>query len=424
MDIIKYPQFNEKLYYETLPNGLRVYMYPMPGFSKTSAVLSVNYGSIDTKFEVNGQSYSQPEGIAHFLEHKMFDKKDYDVFELFNQTGARANAFTSFTKTNYLFTATSNAHENLDILLNFVMQPYFTKQKVEKEKGIIGQEINMYKNDPDNQLYFSAIQGMYQKSPLGSDIAGSIDSLNSITVDDVNLAYDTFYRPDNMTLFVSGNLDPDTTIAWIRKNQAQYPRRDIDVQRKFTSGTVLDTITKSDMEVSHSKLALGLKGNDDIPAGEDELKYELAITVMLNLYFSENAPEYDQLYHEGLIDDSFSFEFENERSFHYVILAGDTTDPIVLKTELMNILNSVTETITDKNEEFELQKREMLGEYVRSMDSVDAIANQFSGSTSPVFSIFDELRVMGELTLDDVINASKQLISNFETVTVVMESKP
>ncbi|MSE22178.1 insulinase family protein, partial [Lactobacillus parabuchneri] len=170
MEIIDYPNYNERLFVSKLSNGLTVYMQPKKGFNKTTAVLGVNYGSIDSQFILNGQKVVQPAGIAHFLEHKMFDKKDYDVFELFNKTGARSNAFTSFTKTNYLFSTAESVKENLDILLNFVQIPYFTAAKVEREKGIIDQEINMYQNDPDNQAYFETIASLYPDSVLANDI--------------------------------------------------------------------------------------------------------------------------------------------------------------------------------------------------------------------------------------------------------------
>ena len=202
MELIDYPNYNEKLFVQTLSNGLTVYLQPKAGFNKTTAVLGVNYGSVDSQFMLNGEKVVQPAGIAHFLEHKMFDKKDYDVFELFNKTGARSNAFTSFTKTNYLFSTAESVKENLDILLDFVQIPYFTQAKVQREKGIIDQEINMYQNDPDNQAYFKTIASLYPNSVLANDIAGDIQTVDKITLEDVELAYRTFYRPENMSLFL------------------------------------------------------------------------------------------------------------------------------------------------------------------------------------------------------------------------------
>ena len=221
-----YKQFNETLYSETLTNGLRVNILPKKGFHKTYSTFLTNFGSIDRTFIPLGQSdyVTQPAGIAHFLEHKMFDKKGYDAFDLFGKYGADSNAFTSFTKTSYLFSATQNIHENLDILLNFVQEPYFTKESVAKEKGIIGQEIQMYDDDPDWKLYMGILGNLYPHHPVHLDIAGTVASIAEITVDDLYTAYQTFYHPANMDLFVVGNIDPEETLTWIKENQAKKRR--------------------------------------------------------------------------------------------------------------------------------------------------------------------------------------------------------
>lgn len=425
MKTINYPEFSEQLFQETLPNGLRVFLHPMAGFNRTSAVLSVNYGSADSKFVRDGKLITQPAGIAHFLEHKMFDKKDYDVFELFNKNGGRSNAYTSFTKTNYVFSSTDNAKENLELLLNFVMQPYFDKQKVEREKGIISQEINMYKNDPDNQLFTSSVQSMYKGTSLADDIAGTDESLAKITVEDLNLAYDTFYRPDNMTLIVSGNLDPEKLMTVIRENQAQYPKRDRNV--KFVAPKPDDVEGRTEiitMDVSRPKAAFTLRSNlGKQLSGDEGLRHELGLNLLMNLFFSENSSQYDELYHQGIIDDSFSFEIEVERGFQFAMLAGDTDDPAQFVSSLKGIADSIPELLDAKAEEFELQKRELLGNYVAMMDSPEAVSNQFYGFDDKPQTIYDEIEIISKLTLDDIKIISNNFLANYTPGCVTVQKK-
>ncbi|MHA8138371.1 EF-P 5-aminopentanol modification-associated protein YfmH [Lactobacillaceae bacterium Scapto_B20] len=203
-----YSNYGDNVYSKRLANGLRVVIVPKPEYYRTYAALGVDYGSIDNQFvdPNTDQEVSLPAGIAHFLEHKMFDKDGYDAFDLFTKYGSSANAFTSFTSTNYLFSTTNHVLDNLAILLDFVQEPYFTEAKVEKEKGIIAQEIQMYDDDPGARLFFGSIANLYPNFPLDKDIAGSVDSIQKITADDLKLAYQVFYQPSNMTLKVVGNV--------------------------------------------------------------------------------------------------------------------------------------------------------------------------------------------------------------------------
>ncbi|WP_145614081.1 EF-P 5-aminopentanol modification-associated protein YfmH, partial [Bacillus licheniformis] len=225
---IEFEQLKETLYYEKMPGGLDVYVLPKEGFNKTYAVFTTKYGSIDNQFVPLGKDemVRVPDGIAHFLEHKLFEKEDGDVFQQFSRQGASANAFTSFTRTAYLFSSTSNVEENLETLVDFVQDPYFTEKTVEKEKGIIGQEINMYDDNPDWRLFFGLIENMYQEHPVRIDIAGTIESISHITKDLLYECYETFYHPSNMLLFVVGPVDPEAIIRQVRENQQKKPYTD------------------------------------------------------------------------------------------------------------------------------------------------------------------------------------------------------
>lgn len=220
MKEIVFEQLNEKLYHETLANGLEVYILPKQGFNKTYATFTTKYGSIDNHFIPldGGEPLKVPDGIAHFLEHKMFEDEDGDVFQLFSKQGASANAFTSFTRTAYLFSSTSEVDKNLETLLDFVQHPYFTEKSVEKEKGIIGQEITMYDDNPDWRVYFGIIENMYENHPVRIDIAGTVELIDKITKDLLYKCYETFYHPKNMVLFVIGSLQPDEIIKLVKTN--------------------------------------------------------------------------------------------------------------------------------------------------------------------------------------------------------------
>lgn len=221
MNKTEYEQINETLYHEVLPNGLTVYLLPKNDYHKTYGLFSTNYGSIDNEFIPYGEKekVKVPDGIAHFLEHKLFEKEDGDVFQLFGKQGASANAFTSFTKTSYLFSTTDQVEKNLTTLIDFVQAPYFTEETVNKEKGIIGQEIQMYEDDPNWRMFFGILNNLYPTHPLHIDIAGTVESIDKITAQDLYTCYRTFYQPSNMVLFVVGKMEPEKLMKLIRENQ-------------------------------------------------------------------------------------------------------------------------------------------------------------------------------------------------------------
>src|SRR3954454_10802446 len=223
MEKITFDQLQEELFHEKLSNGLNDYILPKKGFNKTFATFTTKYGSIDNTFVPLGkEEYAKvPDGIAHFLEHKLFEKEDGDVFQQFSKQGALANAFTSFTRTAYLFSSTSNVEQNLETLMNFVQEPYFSEKTVEKEKGIIGQEITMYDDNPDWRLYFGLIQNMYQNHPVSIDIAGTVESISHITKELLYECYGTFYHPSNMLLFIVGPVDAGEVTKQIKENQSK-----------------------------------------------------------------------------------------------------------------------------------------------------------------------------------------------------------
>ena len=313
MKQIRYEQINETLYYEQLDNGLDVYILPKHGFSKSYATFTTKYGSIDNHFQIPGKdTVKVPDGIAHFLEHKMFEEEDGDVFNKFANFGASANAFTSFDRTAYLFSSTGHVKENLTTLLDFVQNPYFTYENVEKEKGIIGQEINMYNDNADWRVYFGLIENMYHNHPVKIDIAGTIPSITEITKEMLYTCYETFYHPSNMLLFIVGAVDPDEMINTVRSNQAakSYSKQE-EISRFFEEEPTHVAQPKSvrEMAVAMPKVMFGYKEKKTGLVGDELLKGELTTQLVLDILLGQSSDLYGQLYEDGLINDSFGTDY-------------------------------------------------------------------------------------------------------------------
>lgn len=402
---IEFEQLKETLYYEKMPGGLDVYVLPKEGFNKTYAVFTTKYGSIDNQFVPLGKDemVRVPDGIAHFLEHKLFEKEDGDVFQQFSRQGASANAFTSFTRTAYLFSSTSNVEENLETLVDFVQDPYFTEKTVEKEKGIIGQEINMYDDNPDWRLFFGLIENMYQEHPVRIDIAGTIESISHITKDLLYECYETFYHPSNMLLFVVGPVDPEAIIRQVRENQQKKPYTDQpEIVRKEVEepGAVFKKEQEIKMNVQSSKCLVGLKSAHPMNTGEALLKHELTINLILECLFGKSSSDYERIYEKGYIDETFSYDYTEEHGFGFVSVGGDTPEPDKLAEELKQVLFKAKETITA--EKLELARKKKIGNFLKSMNSPEYIANQFTRYAFLETSLFDIVTVLESITLEDV----------------------
>ncbi|WP_379967401.1 EF-P 5-aminopentanol modification-associated protein YfmH [Ectobacillus sp. sgz5001026] len=414
MNTISFDQLKEELMYEKLPNGLDVYILPKPGFNKTYATFTTKYGSIDNIFVPMKKSeyVHVPDGIAHFLEHKLFEKEDHDAFQLFSKQGASSNAFTSFTRTAYLFSCTSNVDTNLSTLLDFVQSPYFTEKTVEKEKGIIGQEIQMYQDNPDWRLYFGLIESMYEKHPVKIDIAGTIQSISAITKDLLYECYNTFYHPSNMLLFVVGPVDPVKMMDLIRDNQAKknYSKQP-EIKRSFEDEQD-EAATKKlviPMSVQTSKCLVGIKGKSPKYTGREKLKYEMMISLLLDCLFGKSSSNYEQLYHDELIDDTFSYDYTEETSFGFAMIGGDTKDPDELAKRIITILLQTNDS-TLSEEVVARAKKKKIGGFLRSLNSPEYIANQFTRYSFNGSNLFDVLSILEEITAQDIWNAANECI--------------
>ncbi|MCC4052704.1 EF-P 5-aminopentanol modification-associated protein YfmH [Enterococcus faecium] len=416
MNKTEYEQINETLYHEVLPNGLTVYLLPKNDYHKTYGLFSTNYGSIDNEFIPYGEKekVKVPDGIAHFLEHKLFEKEDGDVFQLFGKQGASANAFTSFTKTSYLFSTTDQVEKNLTTLIDFVQAPYFTEETVNKEKGIIGQEIQMYEDDPNWRMFFGILNNLYPTHPLHIDIAGTVESIDKITAQDLYTCYRTFYQPSNMVLFVVGKMEPEKLMKLIRENQEakNFPPKQ-EIVRYFPENTK-EIIKQSALEaaITRDKFVLGIKGLDTLPQeGTELLRYKTAINLLFQMILGNTSRNYLAMYNQGIIDDSFGFEFSLDREFHFADFSGDTDKPEKAAEKVKEIILGFADDPEVSETNLDLLKKKMLGQYFQSLNSIEYIANQFTQSLFGDRTLFDLPEIIDSIQMKDVLAAGEAFIS-------------
>lgn len=416
MEKISFDQLQEELYHEKLENGLEVYILPKKGFNKTYATFTTKYGSIDNHFVPAGKKelVKVPDGIAHFLEHKLFEKEDGDVFQQFSRQGASANAFTSFTRTAYLFSSTSDVEKNLETLIDFVQYPYFSEKTVEKEKGIIGQEIDMYDDNPDWRLYFGAIQNLFENHPVKIDIAGTKESIAEITKDMLYECYHTFYHPSNMLLFIVGPVQVEEIMQQIKDNQAKKTfSSQVEIERKFDSEKedVSEKKLVLPMNVHSSKCLVSIKATNTEKQGEEMLKQELTTNVLLELLFGRSSENYDKLYSSGLIDESFSFDYTQEKGFGFAMIGGDTNNPDQLAIEIQRMLEEEKSSSKITVESLERTKKKKIGAFLRAVNSPEYIANQFTRYAFNDMNLFDVVPVLEAIKIEDIHQVADDLIS-------------
>lgn len=426
METIRYDALQETLYRETMENGLQVYVLPKPGFQKTYATFSTKYGSIDNHFRVEGQEdIAVPDGIAHFLEHKMFEEPEGDIFATFASQGASANAFTSFDQTVYLFSATENIPANLETLVNFVQHPYFTDQNVEKEKGIIGQEIGMYRDNPDWRVYFGLIEAMYKVHPVHIDIAGTVESIGTITKETLYTCYNAFYHPSNMLLFVVGGVDPEEVFKLVRDNQEKKeykPQGTIDRLFEAEPQGVSEKRRESRLPVSQPKCLFGFKETRLGLTGEELLRRDLATKLALDLLFGASTKLYQKLYDMDLISDSFGHEYNSNPNYAFSAIGGDTKDP----DRMLAVIKEETEALLASGfhqEDFERARKKKIGGYLRMLNSPENIAHEFTRYNFRGGDLFAVLPLYESLTLED-INARLREHIDWEQLAISIVVSP
>lgn len=423
MEKIFYHTLKETLYHKKMENGLQVYVLQKQGFEKTYGLFSTNFGSIDTTFTPINQDkmIKVEDGIAHFLEHKMFDMEDGDASEKFAKLGASSNAFTSSSRTCYLFSTTSNEYQCIELLLDFVQSLHLTKESVEKEKGIICQEIKMYDDDPDWRVYFGSIQNLYQTHPVAIDIAGTVETVNATTKEMLETCYQTFYHPSNMMLFIVGNVDPKKAIDIIDKNQRKKEFVKVDqIVRKENRepADVKRKVNQMKMDVEMNKIIVSIKINDVLKDPKEKIIRELSINTLFDLFFSKSSSLYNEWLHKGIINDSFSASFTQEKDYCFIQIGGDVDDVTLLEKTIFHFIEHIDD-IEIKEEDFKRIQRKNIGNFITMFNSPESIANLFSRYYFEGIFAMDLIDMMESLTIDNIKDVRKYFDPKFATTTII-----
>ena len=410
-----YPAVKEMVYRTRLSNGLTVALLPKKEFKEVYGSVTVQFGSVDTLVtEVDGDVKEYPGGIAHFLEHKLFEREDAsDLMSAFTSLGADSNAFTSFTKTNYLFSATDHFLENLELLDELVTSAHFTEDSILREQDIIQQEREMYQDDPDSCLFFSTLANLYPGTPLATDIVGSEESISQINLTNLQENFTRFYKSVNMSLFLVGNFDVERVQDYFESKEL----KDSDVHEVAREKLLLQAVKQTDsmrMEVSSPKLAIGVRGKQDV-AEDDCYRHHILLKLLFAMMFGWTSDRFQKLYESGKIDASLSLEVEVTSRFHFVMLTMDTKEPVALSHQFRKAIRNFTKDLDITEDHLDIIKREMFGEFFSSMNSLEFIATQYDAFGKGE-TIFDLPKILQEITLEDVLEAGHHLIDEGDIV--------
>ena len=385
-------------------SGLKIFVMEKPEYTGAFAMFGTKYGSVDTCFKLKGEKdfTCVPEGIAHFLEHKLFESEELDAFELFAKTGASANAFTSFDRTCYIFSCSKNFEKSLEILLDFVKKPYFTEQTVQKEQGIIGQEIRMYQDDPDWQTLFNLLRGLYSKNPVRIDIAGTIESIAEINAKLLYSCYNTFYNLSNMALAVAGNVKVDDVIAIADRVLPKEEKVEFEQIIPQEDAAVVTDYTEEVLGVDMTKFALGFKDICETPLRSP--KELVSVNLALGIIAGKVSPLYCEMLEEGLINQSFGSEYFTGRGFSAPIFTGESKEPKKVRDKIFaEITRLKRDGIPD--EDFEIVKKRYYGLKVLSFNETENLADDLVDSYFNGFGLFDKLEVCKSICKKDVEEA-------------------
>lgn len=418
---------NEELYSETMDNGLEVYYLRKKGFVNKYAILGVDFGSVDLEFLPIGENerIRVSDGIAHFLEHKMFEQPDEtNAFDKFSAFGASANAFTGFNMTAYLFSATENFYESLEHLIDYVQTPYYTDKNVNKEKGIIAQEIKMYNDDPEWNVYMNCLKAMYSDHHVNIDIAGSVESIQEINPEELYKCYRTFYNPSNMKLFIVGDLDPDQ----ITKSVKASNKKDLMVEKniKRFMPKEPDKINKKEIEeefkVSMPMFYIGYKDIVDKTKPEDVLRKEIVSDILYDIIFSESGDLYNQLYEQGLVMGNLNGGYLAQKDYSYALVSGSSKDPRRLKSVVDDYILDLRQKGIDKSE-FEINKKKKIGGFLKSFDSISYVAHNLLSYSFRGINFLDYLEVLKSIELEEIDARLREFFKEDMSVISIVSPK-
>jgi len=405
---------DETLIKEKLDNGLNIYIFPKKDYVKQYAMLSVDFGSNDIDFidVKNGRRRNMPLGIAHFLEHQLFEDKEESIFDKFADLGASANAYTNFDSTNYLFSSSSNFEDSLINLIEFVQEPYFSDENVKKEKGIIVQEIKMYQDNPYWRSYFNLLSALYSNHPVKNDIAGTEESVMSITPEDLYICYYNFYLPSNMDLILIGDLDPKGIINLIRENQSKKhfphfknPVRIIQEEPE----KVAKKLVEEKMNISRPMVQIAFKDSVKSEEPAQIIKKEYIVNLLLDIVFGRSSKNYNQLYDQGIIDNSFSCTYHKKPDYAYVHLHGESNKPDQMRRKIKEKLVDIDHDEIRDN--FQRIKRKYQGSFIRLFNNFNHLAAEFVNYRRLGIDIFELAEIIENITLEELLAYSDKVFN-------------
>jgi len=410
---IENKDLNEVMYIGQHESGLGVFVLPKPGCVKKYATFATKCGSVNNCFVPLGEteSFKIPDGVAHFLEHKMFEQSDgTNAFDNFAKYGANANAYTSFNHTCYLFSCTDNFFENFEHLLNYVQDPYFTDENVEKEQGIIGQEIRMYDDDGQWIVMFNLLKALYAKNPVRIDIAGTVESISKINKDILYKCYNTYYNPSNMVVCVVGDVDIDkvfeTVDKCILKGRASgevkniMPEEPFEINKKYVEARA---------SVSLPLFNIGFKDNY-LKSGDEILKREIAVELISRLLVGRSSPLFKEMYEEGLVNDSFGTDNSTEAEFACAVFCGESENPQEVQKRIINAINTKRSDGFDMSE-FERVKKAFYGSYLRGFNDVETIGNMITRYILSGINIFNFNSIYETIDLEYCVSVFNEIFT-------------
>ncbi|WP_430886386.1 EF-P 5-aminopentanol modification-associated protein YfmH [Fusibacter sp. JL216-2] len=415
---------NESVYKIIHSSGLEIQFMPKAGYTKKFAYFATRYGAMYNNFELkDGQAVEMPLGIAHFLEHKIFEESDGDIFDKFSRLGANVNAYTNFNSTAYMFSTVDNFYDCLKLLLGFVQRCHLTDDNVEKEKGIIGQEIKMYDDDPDWKVYFNTLKEMYHNHPVREDVAGSIESVYATTRDQLQMCYDSFYVPENMILFVVGDLELDEIMRSVEAGistdyakRGQTPKLLLPEEPK----SVREKEVRQVMNVPVPLFMIGFK--DPVLMGDPKraLQKTIAMKLALDMYFGKSSTFYSDNYEAGIINASFYHEYSSGLEYGHVMFGGESAE----YEKVFEAVKEEIKKIQDKgidHEAFNRVKRKAIGRYLSAFNSVQYVAGAFVSYFMKHMDLFDYLGILEDMSPEFVENTIKTHLKSDNVVLSVVE---
>ena len=414
--IIRNERTGEQYTYVKHSTGLDIFIWKMEDYSTTHALFGTKYGSINTKFKTKDEPdfITVPNGIAHYLEHKLFENVDCDVFKLYAKTGASANAYTSFDKTAYLFSCTDNVYESLEILLSFVQNPYFTEETVQKEQGIIGQEIRMYDDNAGWRVFFNMLGGLYHNHPVKIDIAGTVESIAEINADLLYKCYYTFYNLNNMVLSIAGNIDEDKVLEMCDKLLKQGGNPELVTAFEDEPETVCKKEVVQKLEIAMPMFHVGFKAKPE--KGIEAVRAEIETNFVLSLLADESSDFYKKLYDDGIINTSFSSEVFMGDGYFCSIFAGESRNPRLIRDKIIDEINRCKKEGLDE-ERFNIIKKSYYGALIRDLNDAEAIATIMLNAGMENLSACDVIESVAAVTFEDV---QKRLEKQFNTENVTL----